>query len=93
MVGLFVTSVQLFALKSELCCNTRPIEGIVHAMVRWLLEREARKTGADADCNVMMGPFHIAADILRPSAEDATPAHWPMGVSLAAQVAPELVEV
>ncbi len=92
--GVFVTTDQFVAAKSEHCCNTNSVEGITHEsstpFVGVILN-----LGREMVCEVQTPPFKkTLATSLFPSADDATENQSKVLEALFdTQVLPESVEV
>ena len=90
-----MASVQFF--KSELCCITKLVEGIVHEIFWAAPERVMFSTGLDGLFIVQITPLKDDASITEPSAEEQAPAlsetlEFP-DMLLEFHVLPALVEV
>ena len=86
-------SIQFVVVKSEFCCNTKFVEGIIHERAKLPLVGEMFNEGAGVVCAVQIPPLKTVAANLFPSADDATEIQFVTGALFDTQVTPESIEV
>lgn len=92
-MGTFVTTDQSAAVKSEHCCNTKFVEGIIHERARLVFAVVRFSNGAGAVCETQIPPPSATTTNILPSADEATEDHKVWGALFDVQVSPEFVEV
>ena len=86
-------SIHFAGSRSGFSCKMKSVEGTIHDRTRLVPEGAMFSKGVGAICAVQMPPSSDVANILAPSAEQATPVHCATGALFDIQVSPESTEV